>query len=45
MAIAIIPHTFAMTKFHYLRGGDPVNVELDCIAKMVERLMQNDEKS
>ncbi len=45
ISIAIIPHTFTMTRFHNLRTGDPVNIELDCIAKMVERLMSKDGKS
>ena len=37
--IAVIPHTFEQTTFHLLRTGMNVNVELDCIAKMVERLL------
>jgi len=37
--IAIIPHTFEMTTFQFLRTGDFVNIEVDCIAKMVERLL------
>ncbi len=37
--IAVIPHTFGQTTFHLLRTGMNVNVELDCIAKMVERLL------
>ena len=37
--VAIIPHTFQMTNFQYLHIGEFVNIEVDCIAKMVERLM------
>ncbi len=37
--IAIIPHTFEHTTFGWLGVGDSVNIELDCIAKMVERLV------
>jgi len=39
MKIAIIPHTYSETIFQWLREGDKVNIELDIIAKMVERLM------
>jgi riboflavin synthase len=38
--IAIIPHTFQMTTFSNLQIGDFVNIETDCIAKMVERLLK-----
>jgi riboflavin synthase len=38
--IAIIPHTFYHTNFQFLKIGDVVNVELDIIAKMVERLVK-----
>ena len=37
--VAIIPHTYSETIFQWLREGDKVNIELDIIAKMVERLM------
>ena len=37
--VAIIPHTYYHTNFQYLKVGDDVNVELDVLAKMVERLM------
>jgi riboflavin synthase len=45
VTIAIIPHTFGMTHFRYLRIGDLVNIELDSIAKMIERLMSQGEQS
>lgn len=37
--VAIIPHTFEHTSFGALANGDRVNIEPDCIAKMVERLL------
>ena len=37
---AIIPHTYYHTNFQFLKIGDAVNVELDVIAKMVERLVK-----
>lgn len=40
ITIAIIPHTFASTTFHDLRVGDQVNIEVDCVAKMIERLIR-----
>ena len=36
--IAIIPHTHSHTNFQFLNVGDEVNVEIDQIMKMVERL-------
>jgi riboflavin synthase len=39
-AVALIPHTLAMTTFGSARPGDPVNVEVDVIAKYVERLLE-----
>ncbi len=41
--IAIIPHTIAVTTLGTARPGDPVNVEVDVIAKYVERLMTEHE--
>ncbi len=40
VTIAIIPHTYYHTNFQFLNVGDTVNVELDLIAKMVERLVK-----
>lgn len=40
ITIAVIPHTYEMTNFQYLCVGDFVNIELDQIAKMIERLMR-----
>jgi riboflavin synthase len=39
-AIALIPHTLAVTTLGSARPGDPVNLEVDVIAKYVERLME-----
>ena len=40
MSIAMIPHTLAMTALGDAAPGDPVNLEVDMIAKYVERLME-----
>ena len=37
--IAIIPKTWAVTNLSTLKPGDPVNLEVDVIAKYVERMM------
>jgi riboflavin synthase len=37
--IAIIPHTYSHTNVQSLKTGDEVNIELDQIAKMVEKLV------
>jgi riboflavin synthase len=38
-AVAIIPKTWELTNFSHLRPGDEVNLEVDVIAKYVERIM------
>ncbi|MGZ4382601.1 MAG: riboflavin synthase [Gaiellaceae bacterium] len=38
-AVALIPHTLAETTFGSLGPGDPVNLEVDVLAKYVERLL------
>ncbi|MGZ8567305.1 MAG: riboflavin synthase [Actinomycetota bacterium] len=40
VAIALIPHTLAVTTLGSAGPGDPVNLEVDVIAKYVERLME-----
>jgi riboflavin synthase len=40
--VAIIPHTWRETTLSDLSPGDPVNLEVDVLAKYVERLMQHD---
>ena len=42
MRVALIPHTLAVTTLGTLVPGDLVNLEMDVIAKYVERLMAND---
>jgi riboflavin synthase len=37
--VMIIPHTLAKTKLGALRPGDPVNLEVDLVARYVARLM------
>ena len=39
VTVAIIPHTIEMTNLKSLQAGDPVNLEVDMIAKYVERLL------
>jgi riboflavin synthase len=38
--VALVPHTLAATTFGSARPGDPVNLEVDVIAKYVERLLE-----
>ncbi len=38
-AVALIPHTLAETTLDALAAGDPVNLEVDVLAKYVERLL------
>ena len=42
VTVAIIPHTTEMTNLKSLRPGDPVNLEVDMIAKYVEKMMRGD---
>lgn len=37
--VALIPHTVAHTAFHALQVGDAVNIEIDLLARYVERLL------
>ena len=37
--IAVIPHTLSVTTLGPKQPGDPVNVEVDILAKHVERLL------
>jgi riboflavin synthase len=45
VTVAIIPHTVEMTNLQSLKSGDPVNLEVDMIAKYVEKMMKGDESS
>jgi riboflavin synthase len=38
--VALIPHTLEVTTLGTRRTGDRVNVEVDILAKYVERLME-----
>jgi riboflavin synthase len=40
VTIAVIPYTLAVTTLGTARAGDPVNIEVDVIAKYVERLLE-----
>ena len=40
-AVALVPHTLAVTTLGALEPGAPVNVEVDVLAKYVERLFAN----
>jgi riboflavin synthase len=42
VTVAIIPHTTEMTNLKSLKPGDPVNLEVDMIAKYVEKMMHGD---
>ena len=39
--VALIPHTVEHTAFRALREGDAVNLEVDLLARYVERLLDN----
>jgi riboflavin synthase len=42
---AIIPHTLEMTNLASLEPGDPMNLEVDMIAKYVEKMMKGDSRT
>jgi riboflavin synthase len=42
VTVAIIPHTVKMTNLKSLKSGDPVNLEVDMIAKYVEKMMRGE---
>jgi riboflavin synthase len=39
-AVALVPHTLEVTTLGALEPGDPVNLEVDVLAKYVERLLR-----
>ena len=43
VTVAIIPHTWEMTNLRSLKPGDPVNLEVDMIAKYVEKMLRSDD--
>ncbi len=42
VTVAIIPHTVEMTNLQSLKPGDPVNLEVDVIAKYIEKMIRGD---
>jgi riboflavin synthase len=40
--VALVPHTLEVTTLRSLRPGDPVNLEVDVLAKYVEKLLRPD---
>jgi len=42
VTVAVIPHTTKMTNLKSLKPRDPVNLEVDMIAKYVEKMMRGD---
>jgi riboflavin synthase len=42
--VAIIPHTFDVTNLRSVKPGDPVNLEVDVIAKYVENMIGAEKK-
>jgi riboflavin synthase len=38
--VAIIPHTYAETNLRELKAGDPINIEVDVMAKYVEKMLE-----
>jgi riboflavin synthase len=38
VAVTLIPHTWTHTNLRHAKPGDPINVEVDVLAKYVERL-------
>jgi len=45
VTVAIIPHTVEMTNLKSLQPGDPVNLEVDMIAKYVEKMMRGESEN
>jgi riboflavin synthase len=39
-SVALIPHTLDVTTLGSTRAGDPVNLEVDVIAKYVDALLE-----
>ncbi|MGA8151068.1 MAG: riboflavin synthase [Terriglobales bacterium] len=42
VTVAIIPHTVEMTNLKSLKPGDPINLEVDMIAKYVEKMIKGE---
>src|ERR1700745_377944 len=44
VTIAIIPHTYQVTNLHALQAGDPVNIEVDVLARYAEKQRQTERR-
>jgi riboflavin synthase len=42
VTVAIIPHTVKMTNLNSLKPGDPINLEVDMVAKYVEKMIKGE---
>jgi riboflavin synthase len=45
LEVAIIPHTYRGTNLHALRPGDQLNIEVDILAKYVEKMVRGESAS
>lgn len=43
--IAVIPHTYAATNLHALAAGDPINIEVDVLARYAEKLQDQPKRT
>ncbi len=41
-AVALVPHTLEVTTLGLVAAGDTVNLEVDILAKYVERLLRSE---
>lgn len=42
--VSLIPHTLAVTNLNELKRGDRVNLEIDQVARYVERMFDRDDQ-
>lgn len=42
VSVAVIPHTYEATNLKSLRPGDPVNIEVDILAKYAEKMLKGE---
>ena len=42
IGVAVIPHTVKMTNLKSLKYGEPVNLEVDIVAKYVEKMLRGE---
>lgn len=43
LSVAVIPHTFENTNLKFKRVGDPINLEVDLIARYLEKLIKKND--